>query len=1114
MKKSYYLSMPFLIFLLFFICGCCSHSGGGSGVSAVYQGDASEVVSRTVRIDENGRLPTITFPSGTVIEASEKNTLEPGIFVNVTEQKISSSQNSNFKGFSGSGSSNYLYKISAYLESSNKKTNVTTVEKPFLVTLSNTQSDTGLCYIAIRNSETDPWRFCRVNDDSLTNVTSLRLSSSVIAPKKCSFKLHRLGLSFALVVYNGEKTSTELPESAVDSLVASTSYELLVKDGKYIEDLEVKGIIKGVKVNSLNPSDFIAKITYRNNNSKPSAIKVNGENIHQTTSSDKTIPNYSYAHSFEVKNVSDSLLMNTEGEFVLTFNLKDVEVSSFASGFLIEFYNKIDTDNILPYVYSEFLSLSKVDSIKITLDTIESNIIYKENNLYKLNPIFTIVSNYDFNDSDKKKIADALTVSKIDSKDIEKNWDGKNLILSFKKNLNPDTTYTISLPKIDGLKSASLNSFGNFSFTTVGKNCEYSVIHQKENLDGGFTVVASETLEVEADSEVTPDVNSYTGFESPEKQKVKIVHGGENKIVYSYPRKEFTVTVVPGTGIKEVSGSGSYKYGANVIASYSLLDGYVFRNWTGDKTVSEFNMPEKDVTLQANAIKGNPSDGSEIYVITYILNGGQLAESSPTSYGENTETFSLKDPIREGCKFLGWVTPESETPQKTVTITKGTKGDKIYSANWEYESYHVTLIAGEGIASVTGEDDYLYTSNVTASCTMKDGYEFDSWTGDKTTGTFKMPAKAVTMTAKAKPINYQITYQNVNDEVNNPVKYNVTSDSITLVRPTRANYDFVGWTGTGISDSASMTLVIPRGSTGDRTYKANWVEIIVYDLPNGEKLQLNKCKPNTFAMGSPISELGRNDEELQHNVRLTNTFYMGKYEITQGQYKAIMGINPSGAPGEDDLTRPVDNVSWEDAMTFCEKLNQRLENELPTNYIISLPTEAMWEYACRANSTTSLNNYSNIEIAEGQCSNLDIVGWYKSNSSNETHPVGQKVPNAWGLHDMHGNVWEWCLDYYYRGFYDECVRYGEDTDPYNYYGDYGDLNVFRGGAYNSDPLDCRSATRIDHSMYTNGGGGAIMSTRRAVGAGFGSSVPERDISIGFRVCLMYYNAERFAESRK
>ncbi|MBO4715392.1 MAG: formylglycine-generating enzyme family protein, partial [Verrucomicrobia bacterium] len=178
--------------------------------------------------------------------------------------------------------------------------------------------------------------------------------------------------------------------------------------------------------------------------------------------------------------------------------------------------------------------------------------------------------------------------------------------------------------------------------------------------------------------------------------------------------------------------------------------------------------------------------------------------------------------------------------------------------------------------------------------------------------------------------------------------------------------------------------------------------------------------PGTFMMGSPTNELGRLklrlDAETQHRVTLTKGYWMGKYEVTQVQYKAIMGYNPSIFIG-DNL--PVEQVSWADAMEFCRKLTDKLGDTLPKGYECSLPTEAQWEYACRAGTMSSLNSGKNVTTAEkgekGVCYNLDEVGWYWMNGGMKnwnggknplicTHPVGQKKPNAWGLYDMHGNV--------------------------------------------------------------------------------------------------------------
>jgi formylglycine-generating enzyme required for sulfatase activity len=194
-----------------------------------------------------------------------------------------------------------------------------------------------------------------------------------------------------------------------------------------------------------------------------------------------------------------------------------------------------------------------------------------------------------------------------------------------------------------------------------------------------------------------------------------------------------------------------------------------------------------------------------------------------------------------------------------------------------------------------------------------------------------------------------------------------------------------------------------------------------------------------FMMGSPDSEPGRDKDETQHKVRLSKPFLIQTTEVTQGQWKALMRNNPSRFQGDDSL--PVECVSWTDAAAFCKKLSEKEGRNF------RLPTEAEWEYACRA---TSSGGYSGT-------GRPDDMGWYETNAKGKTHTVGQKRANAWGLYDMHGNVWELCADWY--GEY-PVPAVTDPSGPVN-----GRFRVVRGGSWALDPpANCRSASRHHVSL--------------------------------------------------
>jgi formylglycine-generating enzyme required for sulfatase activity len=192
-----------------------------------------------------------------------------------------------------------------------------------------------------------------------------------------------------------------------------------------------------------------------------------------------------------------------------------------------------------------------------------------------------------------------------------------------------------------------------------------------------------------------------------------------------------------------------------------------------------------------------------------------------------------------------------------------------------------------------------------------------------------------------------------------------------------------------------------------------------------------------FMMGSLASEKGHDSDETQHKVKITKPFYLQTTEVTQAQWKAVMG-NLSRFKG-DNL--PVEKVSWDDAQEFTRKLSAK------DGVRYRLPTEAEWEYACRAGSTGMF-------CFGDDDGKLDQYAWYGYDKcGKKTHPVGQKKPNAWGLYDMHGNVWEWCEDWYDKDYYGKSLA----SDPQG--PSRGEYRVLRGGSWLDNAGYCRSANR-------------------------------------------------------
>jgi formylglycine-generating enzyme required for sulfatase activity len=251
-----------------------------------------------------------------------------------------------------------------------------------------------------------------------------------------------------------------------------------------------------------------------------------------------------------------------------------------------------------------------------------------------------------------------------------------------------------------------------------------------------------------------------------------------------------------------------------------------------------------------------------------------------------------------------------------------------------------------------------------------------------------------------------------------------------------------------VSDSLAAQPLAPASYSSPATYSYEAVgeneqrlqktsRYFTEDLGGGVQLEMVEIPAGEFLMGSPASEAGRFDIEGPQRRVSVPSFYMGRFEVTQAQWQAVMGNNPSNFKGEN---RPVEKVSWNDAQEFCKKLSQR------TGQTYRLSSEAEWEYACRAGTTTAY--YFGDDAGK-----LREYAWFGDNSGSQTHSVGSFIANGFGLHDMHGNVWEWCQDPYYEHYRgaptDGSVREGNSPE-----------RLLRGGSWNFNGRMCRSAFRV------------------------------------------------------
>jgi len=535
-------------------------------------------------------------------------------------------------------------------------------------------------------------------------------------------------------------------------------------------------------------------------------------------------------------------------------------------------------------------------------------------------------------------------------------------------------------------------------------------------------------------------------------------------------------------------GGGIYLYGNSVFNMYGGTisnntaigsGGGVYVDWGG----AVFTM--QGGSIFGNTAKSGNGGGVAVRDSTFIKTGGTIYGYDDLTNGNKTLDYYTNEVINDrghavyaNSNNSGLTARKENTAGPTVKLTyKYNNGSPTVAGDWDYSTAHTVTFDPTG-GNWNGETtNKIVTVEKNANVPSPEnptqvGKIFEGWYTSATGGTqfsFTTPiTDNVVLYARWASITYTVSYnKNANDAIGNMASIIHTYDNekaLTANAFSRIGYTFTGWNtqanGTGTSyDDCQNIKNLTTTDGGLITLYAKWkpwVPVSMIWVPGG-----------SFQMGSNSTDSNINEKPV-HTVNVSG-FYMAKYLVTQAQYKDVMGYNPSSFTGDDN--RPVEAMSWYDAVVFCNKLSE-IEGLIPVytingisrSYVIHsatvtanfnnngyrLPTEAEWEYAARGGNGSPGNfTYSG-------SNDLDSVAWYSDNSNGTTHPVGTKAANGLGIYDMTGNVWEYCWDVF------EIYSSASQTDPQG--ASSGTNRVYRGGNFLSQDSVLRLTARYRENV--------------------------------------------------